>query len=144
MSMPERNGDWMLRTSAEDDAPQRHGIEKGVELVRRVEPSRVGQSDLLDQPGTGLQLPNNLDLFTEPVVFHGCQRDEGLRVGDPLKTAGRQRAGNNLVDDPVPGSNADQLPLLWGVGECRRHAVVPRRIRSRLHEALLALNVYFI
>ena len=113
-------------------------------MVGRVEPGGIRQSDLLDEPGTGLQLPDDLDLLTEPVVFDGCQRDECLGVGYPLQTAGRQRAGDDLVDDPVSGSNADQLPLLWGVGECRRHAVVPRRILSRLHEALLVLNVYFI
>ena len=30
MSMPERNGDWMLRTSAEDDAPQRTASRKAL------------------------------------------------------------------------------------------------------------------
>ena len=101
------------------------GIEEGVELVGRVEPGRVGQGDLLDEPGTGLQLPDDLDLLTESVVFDGCQGDKGLRVGDDLQTAGRQRAGDNLVDDPVPGSNADQLPLLGSTDKSAGHFLAP-------------------
>ena len=37
-----------------------HGVEEGVELVGRVEAGRLGQGDLLDDPGPRLDLPNDL------------------------------------------------------------------------------------
>ena len=49
------------------------------------------------------------DKLLEQVRALGTNR--GLGVGDPLQTAGRQSAGDDLVDDPVTGSNADKLTL---------------------------------
>ena len=117
--------------------PPADGIEKSVESVGWIKAGRFGQGDLFDDPGTGLELPDDLDFFAQPVIFDGCQRDEGLRVGDPMQTAGRQRARYDFVDDPVAGPNADQLPLLRGAGKCRRHALVPRRNRTWQHESSL-------
>ena len=37
-----------------------HGIEKGVELVGRIEAGGIGQGDLLDHPGPRLKLPNDV------------------------------------------------------------------------------------
>ncbi len=46
-----------------------HGIEKGVELVGRIEAGGVGQGDLLDDPGPRLKLPDDLEFFAQAVVF---------------------------------------------------------------------------
>ena len=61
------------------------GIEKGVKLVGRVEAGRVGQGDLLDDPGPWLQLPNDVQFFAEAVVLDRRQRDEGLRAPGPCR-----------------------------------------------------------
>ncbi len=104
-------------------SPPADGIEEGVELVGRVEAGGIGQGDLLDHPGPRLDLPDDLQFFAQAVVLDGGQRDEGLGVGDPLQAVGRQRAGDDLVDDPVAGPDADQLPCSGA--DFRATAIVP-------------------
>ena len=69
MSMPERNGDWMFRTSAVEAAPQRTASRKASSCVGRIEAGGLGQGDLLDHPGPRLDLPDDLQLFAEAVVL---------------------------------------------------------------------------
>ena len=40
-----------------------------------------------------------------------------------LQAAGRQRAGGDLVDDPVAGPDADELALLGRGGEGKSHRI---------------------
>ena len=54
--------------------PPADGVEEGVEPVGRVEAGRLGQGDLLDDPGPRLELPDDLELFAEAVVLDGRQR----------------------------------------------------------------------
>ena len=58
--------------------PPADGIEEGVEPVGGVEAGRLGEGDLLDDLGPRLDLPDDLKLFAEGVVFDGEQRDEVL------------------------------------------------------------------
>jgi hypothetical protein len=60
--------------------PPADGIEEGVELVGRIETGGIGQSDLLDEAGTRLQLPDNLDFLAESVILNRRQGDERLGV----------------------------------------------------------------
>ena len=120
MSMPDRNGDWMLRTSADEDAPPTHGIQKGVQLVGRIKPGRIRQRNLLDYAATRFEFPDNLKLFTEPVVFDGRKRQQRLTVPEPVQSLRGQSAGHNLIHDPIARSDADQLALFGRCYECRR------------------------
>ena len=72
--------------------PPADGVEEGVELVGRVEAGRLGQGDLLDDPGPRLELPDDLQFFAQAVVLDGRQGDEVLRVGDAVQAGRRQRA----------------------------------------------------
>ena len=82
MSMPERNGDWMFLHVGGGGGPPADGIEEGVEPVGRVEAGRLGQGDLLDDPGPRLELPDDLQFFAQAVVLDGGEREEVLRPGD--------------------------------------------------------------
>ena len=57
MSMPERNGDWMLRTSAEEDAPQRTASRKAFNWSGGSKPVGSGRatSSLIRVPGSNSQ-----------------------------------------------------------------------------------------
>ena len=92
-------------------------------MVGRVEAGRLGQGDLLVDPGPRLQLPDDLDFLAEAVVLDGRQRDEGLAAAEAVQPAFRQGAGGDLVDDPVAGPDADELALLGRGGEGKSHLI---------------------
>jgi hypothetical protein len=82
-----------------------NGVEKGIQLVGRVEAARFGQSDLLDDLGPRLDLRDDLQFFAEAVVFHRGQGEQVVRAGEGgFEGRGRERAGAHLVDDPLPGA----------------------------------------
>jgi len=58
--------------------PPADGVEESVEPIRGVEPDRVGQRHPIDDFDPRLNLPDDLDLFAESVVFNGQEGDEVL------------------------------------------------------------------
>ena len=102
--------------------PPAHGIEEGVEPVGGVEAGRLGQGDLLDGLGAGLDLPDDLQLFAEAVVLDRGEGDEVLRLTvERSQRAIGQGALDHLAHDPLALPDIDQLPLLRGVGDSGGH-----------------------
>src|SRR5262249_50823571 len=98
-----------------------HGVEEGIQLVGLVEAGWFGQGDLLDDPGSWLDLPNDLQFFAEAVVLDRGEGEQVLRAAENgIERWGRQLAGAYVGDDPLPGADTDELTLLrWtGDGDC--------------------------
>ena len=55
------------------------GIEESVKLVGRIEAGGIGQGDLLDDPGSRLKLPDDVEFFAQAIVFDRRQGEEVLR-----------------------------------------------------------------
>src|SRR5262249_49073897 len=92
-----------------------HRVEKGIQLVRRIEASGVGQGDFFDQRGSWLNLPDDLELFAQAIVLDGGERQEVLwGFQTALETIRGQETGGDVGHDPVAGTHADQLPLVGG------------------------------
>ena len=103
--------------------PPADGIEEGVELVGRVEAGRLGQGDLLDDPGPRLQLPDDLELFAQAVVFDGARETRvwGSEipcrplVGSVLGTTSLtiQFRDRTLTSCPCSGALASAVAMPW-------------------------------
>jgi len=107
-------------------------LPKGVQLVGRVEAGRIRQRNLLDDAAARLQFPDNLKLFTEPVFLDRRERQERLAVPKPVQSLRGQCAGRNIIHDPIPESDADELSLFRRCHECRRHGSVLQIVRNHL------------
>ena len=88
MSMPERNGDWMFRTSAVDAAPQRTASRKASSRSGGSKPVGSGRATFSMTVGPRLDLPDDLELFAEGVVLDREQRDEVLGRAGAAPAAG--------------------------------------------------------
>ena len=119
--------------------PKRNSVARGIEVDSRVR-EKINLAGVYQVS----RLARNFVSLFRAKLSVAISRRTSCRVtgvGDPIQSAGRRRAGNDFVDDPVAGPNADQLPVFRGAGECRRHAVLPRRIRTWQHEMQLVLQV---
>jgi hypothetical protein len=118
-----------------------HGVEEGVELVGRAEAGRLGQGDLLDDLGPRLDLPYDLQFFAQAVVLDRREGEQVLLAADGgLERRRREGAGAHVVDDPLPGADADQLALFMRGGEPRRSWGSPRRGDSPLRPLAVRLG----
>ncbi len=98
------------------------GIEKGVEPVGFVEAAGLGQVDFLQLPGSRLQLPENLEFLAEGVILDRRKRDEVLPRGRARFQRRRsKRTRFDAIDDPMAGSDTDQLPLFGGRNQANVH-----------------------
>ena len=87
-----------------------------------IESGRLWQRDPFDDFRPRFNFPNDLQLFAEPIVFDGCEREEMVCAGDwQLHGWWRQAAGSNIVHDPWPGANLYQLSLFGEI--FRKHGV---------------------
>ena len=59
------------------------------------------------------------DRFAKTIVFDGRKRQQGLTIADAVQSFRGQCAGRNLIHDPIPGSDADELSLFRWCYECR-------------------------
>lgn len=84
--------------------PPADGVKEGVETGRGVETGGLGEGEVLDRPGTRLDLPDDPQLFAGGVVLHGGERQEML--SDPVELAPLRPA-----DDKPPATDLHQLPL---------------------------------
>ena len=85
--------------------PPAHGVQEGVELLGLVEAGRLGEGDLLDDPGARLDLPDDLQLFAQAVVLDGGERQEVLRPGDrQLASPGRAGCWASPRSPPIGGN----------------------------------------
>src|SRR6266545_1327304 len=123
MSMPLRKGAWMFFTSAVEAAPQRTASRKASSLSGGSKPVGFGQGDLLDDLGPPLDLPYDLQFFAQAVVLDRGKGEQVLRAAEGGLEGDRgQRAGAHVVDDPLPGADADQLALFGRAGDGHGHA----------------------
>ena len=93
--------------------PPTDGVKKSVESVRGIEVSRRRQRHLFDDLGSRLDLPDDLNLLTKPVVLHRRERQQVLwtrKVGP--KSRRRKRARLHVIDDPLTRSHLNELALL--------------------------------
>ncbi len=103
------------------DGSPAHGIEEGVEALRRVEAVRRGQRVPFDHAHARLDLPDDLQLFSQRVIFHRTERDEVLLPRVPDSPAGaiqperlrRYRSLHDIRHDIAPLPHIHQLPRLW-------------------------------
>ena len=94
-----------------------HGVEESIELVGWVEAGGFGQRAFFDDLGPRLDLPDDLQFFAQTVILNGGKGEQVLRAAEGgLQDRNRQRAGQNVVDDPLPGADADKLALFGWVG----------------------------
>ena len=74
------------------------GIEEGVELVGRIEAGRLGQGDLLDDPGPRLELPDDLSSSPRP---SSSTEDSVSRCCGDSRPVCRRSGGSVLADTSV-------------------------------------------
>ena len=128
--MPDRNGDWIEWTSADDAAPHRTASRKASSRAGGSNP--VGSGELLVDAGARLQLPDDLKLLPEGVVLDGSEGDKVLGRLGGLQWAGRQGTGLDLGDDVAALPHIDKLALLRESGRRYRHWFLALASRQRV------------
>jgi hypothetical protein len=94
-----------------------HSVQERVQPFRFVKSSGFREFGAFVQPRPGFDLPYNLKVLAEPIVLHGCQRNEMLRWGGGgLERRRWKRAALDLRDDPAAGADLRNLADLGRAG----------------------------
>src|SRR5271165_1755916 len=123
MSMPERNGDWMLRTSAEDDAPQRTASRKALSWSGGSNPVGSGRAtfSMSRAPGSNSQTtwisspsPSSSTDASETSVW-GSDIPCSPLVGSVLGTTSLtiQFRDRTLTSCPCSGALTSAIAIPW-------------------------------
>ena len=90
--------------------PPANGVEEGVEACGVVEPVGQWEAAAFDRASEGLDLPDHAErLVGLGVVVDGAQRDEVLRMVLRLERVRRELTRLNVGNDPLAGTNLDEL-----------------------------------